>query len=37
MNFLQTVLEHFFYAITMTIVLAIPVCAIILMLEPYFR
>lgn len=37
MDFLQTVLEHFFYTITMVIVLAVPICAIILMLEPYFR
>ena len=30
------ILEHFLYALTMAIALAIPVFAIVLMLQPYF-
>jgi hypothetical protein len=34
---MRVFLEHFFYALTMTIVLAIPVIGIVLMLAPYFK
>ena len=33
---MKVFLEHFFFAITMAIALAIPVVAIVLMLQPYF-
>ncbi len=33
---MKVFLEHFFYALTMAIVLAIPVIGLVLMLSPYF-
>ena len=33
---IKKILEHFFYALTMAIVFAIPVVGLILMLQPYF-
>ena len=29
-------IEHFFYALTMAMVLAIPIIGLVLMLQPYF-